>query len=162
MLNLLVWVLGSFQQDTSYYTYEKSYHWSLYDITQGLIAIGSVFKNQSNNHNIFICGLVPCNESVLINRLIINEVNDLLKSKCLVKSFHFTNQNNGWTLDNNGTLGFSLFYSDALHLVEKGNFKLDKSILKAIDSNSNMILKYSMLQFKRMWLPTIAISSNQM
>ena len=162
MLNLLVWDLGSFQQDTHYYTSEKSYHWSLYDITQGLIAIGSVFKNQSNNHNIFICGLVPCNESVLINRLIINEVNDLLKSKCLVKSFHFINQNNGWTLDNNGTLGFSLFYSDALHLVEKGNFKLDKSILKAIDSNSNMILKYSMLQFKRMWLPTIAISSNQM
>ena len=32
---------------------------------------------------------------------------------------------------------FSLFYSDALHLVEKGNLKLGKSILKAIDSNSN-------------------------
>ena len=105
MLNLSVWVLGSFQQDASYYTYEKSDHWSLYDITQGLIAIGSVFKNQSTNHNIFICGLL-CNESVLINRLIINEVNDLLKSKCVVKIFHFINQNNGSTLDNNGTLGF--------------------------------------------------------
>ena len=32
---------------------------------------------------------------------------------------------------------FSLFYSDALHLVEKGNLKLDKSILKRIDSNIN-------------------------
>ena len=32
---------------------------------------------------------------------------------------------------------FSLFYSDGLHLVEKGNLKLGKSILKAIDSNSN-------------------------
>ena len=31
----------------------------------------------------------------------------------------------------------SLFYSDGLHLVEKGNLKLGKSILKAIDSNSN-------------------------
>ena len=38
---------------------------------------------------------------------------------------------------NNGALYFSLFYSDGLHLVEKGNLKLGKSILKAIDSNSN-------------------------
>ena len=71
-----------------------------------------------------------------INRLIINEEKDLLKSKSLVKSFHFINQNNGWTL-NNGTLDFSLFYSDALHLVQKGNLKLGKSVLKAIDSNSS-------------------------
>ena len=101
-----------------------------------MIAIGSVFKNQSSNPNIFICGLLPRDESFSINRLIINEVNDLLKYKCFVKSFHFINLNNGWTL-NNGTLDFSLFYSDALHLVEKGNLKLGKSVLKAIDSFSN-------------------------
>ena len=34
-------------------------------------------------------------------------------------------------------MDFSLFYSDGLHLVEKGNLKLGQSILKAIDSNSN-------------------------
>ena len=68
--------------------------------------------------------------------LILNEVNNLLKSKCLVKSFHFINQNNGWTL-NNGTLFFLLFYSDSLYLVEKCNLKLGKSFLKATDSNSN-------------------------
>ena len=107
-----------------------------YDIAQGLIALSSVFKNQSSNPNLLVCGLLPCDESFSINRLIINEVNDLLKYKCFVKSFHFINLNNGWTL-NNGTLDFSLFYSDALHLVEKGNLKLGKSILKAIDSNSN-------------------------
>ena len=109
---------------------------SPYDIAQGLIAIGSVFKSQSSNPNIFICGILPRDESFSINRLIINEVNDLLKSKCLVKSFHFINQNNGWTL-NNGALDFSLLYSDGLHLVEKGNLKFGKSILKVIDSNSN-------------------------
>ena len=37
----------------------------------------------------------------------------------------------------NGALNFSLFFSDGLHLVEKSNLKLGKSILKAIDSNSN-------------------------
>ena len=84
------------------------------DIAQGLIAIGSVFKNQSSNPNIFICGILPRDESFSISRLIINEVNDLLKSKCLVKSFYFINQNDGWTL-NNGALDFSLFYSDGLH-----------------------------------------------
>ena len=78
----------------------------------------------------------PCDGSCSINRLIVNEVNDLLESKCLVKSFHFINQNNGCTL-NNGALDFSLFFSDGLHLVEKGNLKLGKSILKVIDSNSN-------------------------
>ena len=109
---------------------------SPYDIAQGLIVIGSVFNNQSSNPNIFICGLLPQDESFFINRLIINEEKDLLISKSLVKSFHFINQNNGWTL-NNGTLDFSLFYSDALHLVQKGNLKLGKSVLKAIDSNSS-------------------------
>ena len=56
-----------------------------YDIAQGLIAIGSVFKNQSSNLNIFICGILSRDESFSVNRLIINEVNDILKSKCLVK-----------------------------------------------------------------------------
>ena len=68
---------------------------SPYDIVQALIVIGSVFNNQSSNPNIFICGLLPQDESFCINRLIINEENDLLKSKSLVKSFHFINQNNG-------------------------------------------------------------------
>ena len=34
-------------------------------------------------------------------------------------------------------MAFPLFYSDSLHLVDKDNLKLAKSILKAIDSNSN-------------------------
>ena len=47
--------------------------------------------------------------------------------------FHFIDQSKGWTLDND-TLDFSLLYSDGLHLIKKGNLKLGKSILKAIDS----------------------------
>ena len=93
------------------------------------------FKNQSSNCNIFICGILPHNESFTSYRLIINEVNNLLKFKCLVNNFHFWNQNTGWTL-NNGAPDFLLFYSDGLNLVEKGNAKLGKYILKATDSNS--------------------------
>ena len=104
-----------------------------YDIVQGLIAIGSSFKNRFNNPNIFICGLLPRDEYVSINRVIIDEMNDLLSFKYSVNDFHFVDQSKGWAL-HNGTLDFSLFYSDDLHLVQKGNLKLGKSILKAIDS----------------------------
>ena len=41
------------------------------------------------------------------------------------------------TRKNTRALDFSLFDSDGFHLVEKGNLKLDKSILKATDSSSN-------------------------
>ena len=90
------------------------------------IDIGSVFKNQSSNPNIFICGILPppCSESFLINKLIINEVNDLLKSKFPVKNFHYINQSARWTM-NNGVL-------NDLHLIEKPNLKLGKPILKAL------------------------------
>ena len=68
--------------------------------------------------------------------MIINEVNDLLKSKGSVANLHLINQSNGWTL-NNAPLDLSLFYSDGLHLFEKGNLKLGKWILKGIDFKSN-------------------------
>ena len=99
-----------------------------YDIVQGLIVIGSVFKNQCNNPNIFICGLLPRNEYVSVNRVIIDEINYLLSFRCSVNNFHFIDRSKGWTLDN-GTLDFSLLYSDGLHLVQKGNLKLGKSTI---------------------------------
>ena len=102
-------------------------------IVQGLIAIGSSFKIQFNYPNIFFCGLLPSDESISINRVIIDETNDFLSFKCSENNFHFIDQSNGWTL-NNGTLDFLLFYSDGLHLVEKGYLELGKSILKAVDS----------------------------
>ena len=103
------------------------------DIVQGLIATDSSFKSRFNNPNIFICGSLPCDECFSINRVIIDEINDPLSFKCSVNNFHFIDQSNRQTL-NNGTLDFSLFYSDGLHLVEKSNLELGKSILKAIDS----------------------------
>ena len=60
-----------------------------------------------------------------------HSISDVLNTP--VNNFNFINQSKGWTLDN-GTLDFSLFYSDGLHLVQKGNLKLGKSILKAIAS----------------------------
>ena len=66
---------------------------SPYDIVQGLIAINSVFKNSSSNPNIFICGILPCDESFSISRLITNEVNNLLKIKMFSYKFSFYKSN---------------------------------------------------------------------
>ena len=63
--------------------------------------------------------------------MIIDEINDLLSSKCSVNNFHFIDQSNGWTSDN-GILDFLLFYLDGLHLVQNGNLEFGKSILKAV------------------------------
>ena len=98
-----------------------------------MTGIGSSFRNGCNNPNVFICRLLPRDEYVSVNRVIIDEINDLLSFKCFVNNFHFIDQSKGWALDN-GTLDFSLFYSDGLHLIEKGNLKLGKSILKVIDA----------------------------
>ena len=77
--------------------------------------------------------ILPCDECFSINRVIIGEINNLLSFKCSVNRFQFIDQSNRWTL-NNDTLDFLLIYSDDLHLVEKGNLELGKSILNAIDS----------------------------
>ena len=51
-----------------------------HDTAQGLIVIGSSFKNRFNNPNVFICGLLPRDECFSINRVIIDEINDILVS----------------------------------------------------------------------------------
>ena len=104
-----------------------------HDIIQGFIAIGSSFKNRFNNPNIFICGLLSCDEYFSINGVIIDEINKLLSFKFSVNNFHFIDESNGWIL-NNGTFDFLLFYLYSLHFVEKGNLELGMSILKVIDS----------------------------
>ena len=103
---------------------------SLHDIVQGLIAVGSSFKNQFNNPNIFIRGLLPQGECFPITRFIIDEINNPISFKCAANNFYFIDQ----VMGGHNTLDFSLFYLDGLHLVEEGNLKVGKSILKAIDS----------------------------
>ena len=73
----------------------------------------------------FIYGIFPRDETFLVKRLIINNVNVRRIFKFSVKSFHSINQNNGWTV-NQGALDFLLFYSDGLHLVKRGNLRLGK------------------------------------
>ena len=45
------------------------------DIVNGLIKIASCFKQRNNAINVFICGILSCDDTSLINRLLIKETN---------------------------------------------------------------------------------------
>ena len=108
------------------------------DIANSIISIGSILQTKSSGINVSICGLIPRDEGWSVNRVLINEVNEILKHQCNINGFAFIFQDNGWTFAN-GSLDCSLFYKDMLHLIEKGNVKLAKSITLSITSRYNHI-----------------------
>ena len=59
------------------------------DIVNGLIKIASRFKQGNNTINVFICGILPRDDASLINRLLIKESNNILKSSCFVNHINF-------------------------------------------------------------------------
>ena len=107
----------------------------------------------------FICGL-PSRECFFINsHYWWNKQSSQFQR---FRKSHFVDQINGWTL-NNGTLDFSLFYSDDLHLVEKCNLELTVTInfhlfaefseIKINNENSfiiNVIINEESLFWKRL------------
>ena len=67
-----------------------------------------------------------------MNRILIKEINIILKCKFAFHRFNFIEPEQGWT-DNNDVLDPSLFYQYNLHLIQKGNIKLSESIITAIE-----------------------------
>ena len=111
---------------------------SPHDIADGVIETASVFKQKySTSVNICICGLLPRDESCSINRVIIDQVNDILLYKCVNEGFYFIDQSNGWT-HGNGKLSFKLYYKDYVHLIENGNAKLAMSLCSNMVLNNNI------------------------
>ena len=124
---------------------------SPHDIADGVIETASVFKQKyPTSLNIYICGLLPRDESCSINRVIIDQVNDILKYKCVNEGFYFIDQSNGWTHDN-GELNFKLYYKDSVHLIENDNAKLAMSLC------SNIIL-IKMFQNSIIYIPIVFTS----
>ena len=105
---------------------------ALDDITDGIIEIGPTVKRLCSSDNVFICGVLPSDCYWSINRVYITDVNEFLELKCVWFSFSYIGQNNDWNLAN-GSLNPDLFYSDKVHLVEKRNSELSKSIHKSIE-----------------------------
>ena len=110
------------------------YQDSLEDIENDLIIIASCFKQGSNSMNVFICGILPRDDISSINRLLIKESKNILKSSCYLNHINLINQNTNW-INMSDSLKPDLFYSDKLHLLEKENFILAKSIYISVKNH---------------------------
>ena len=101
------------------------------DIADCIISIGSIFRKKSNDINVSACVLILRDECWSVNRVLINEVDEILKYQCNINGFAFNFQYYGWTLAN-GSLDCSLFYKDLLHLFEQGNVNQANSMTLTI------------------------------
>ena len=90
------------------------------DIANGLIKIASCFKQGNNAINVFFCGILPRDDTSSINRLLMKEINNILKSSCSVNHIIFIDQDENW-IQMSVSLKLDLFYLAKLHLVEKGS-----------------------------------------
>ena len=89
-----------------------------------------LFSKRSSKIKIFIFGILPRDECCSVSRMLIKEINTILKCKCAFHSFNFIEQEQGWT-NNKDTLDLSLLYHDKLHLIQKQNIKLSELIIIA-------------------------------
>ena len=118
---------------------------SLEDIADGIIEIAQTFQSKYNSINIAIGGILPPDASWSINRVLIKEVNEILKEKCFKLFFIYISYDSCWTAAN-GSLNPDLFFLDNVHLVEKGNLKLAESIFSSI-GNCNRVTCNKQKQF---------------
>ena len=79
------------------------------DIADGVIEIAETFQSKYNSINIAIGGILPRDASWSINRVLIKEVNKILKEKCSRLFFIYINCDSCWTVAN-GSLNPDLFF----------------------------------------------------
>ena len=101
------------------------------DIADGIVEIAQTFQSSYNSIDIAIGVILPRDASWSINRVLIKEVNQILKAKCSKLFFIYIGYDSCWTFAN-GSVNPELFFSDNVHLVEKTNLKLAESIFSSI------------------------------
>ena len=62
-----------------------------------LLRLDIVLKSDTITFNVFICGLLPRDEYIPVDRVYIIETNKISKVKCLLKKFIFNDQDKYWT-----------------------------------------------------------------
>ena len=90
------------------------------------------FKKRHHSH--------PCDECTSINCVYATETNKILKVKCSLNKFFFIDQDTYWTQPN-GCLSSDMFYLDKLHLMEKGNMVLAKSICRSMEHSHTIMTR---------------------
>ena len=73
------------------------------DIGDCIIGIGSTFQ-KSSGINVSVCSLMLRDECWSVNRVLINEVNEILKHQCNVNGFAFIFQDHGLTFANGSSI----------------------------------------------------------
>ena len=81
---------------------------TLLDIADCIVNIGSCLCEKFSSVNVFICRLIPRDDSWSANRVLIKDVNRILKDLCLKHDSSYIDQNNDWTLPT-GDLDSSVF-----------------------------------------------------
>ena len=62
------------------------------DITNGLLKIASCFRQRNNSTNVLICGILSCEDTSSVNRLLIKETNNISKTSFSVYHINFIHQ----------------------------------------------------------------------
>ena len=70
------------------------------DIADCIDKIVFCFHEKSSGVKVFICGLIPRDESWSVNSVLIKDVNRILKDLCLKHDFSYIDESNDWTLPN--------------------------------------------------------------
>ena len=129
------------------------------DIADGILEIARSFKINYGCVNVIICGILPRDDSWFVNRVFIKKVNQILKLKCYESSYTFVGYDSGWT-PANGSLNADLYYSDRLHLVEKGYLKLAESIFNSIEVPNDFICRNHNNKFSNSYKMAVSFKLN--
>ena len=129
------------------------------DIADGIPEIARSFKTNYSCVNAIIFGILPRDDSWSVNRVSIKKVNQILKLKCYESSCTFVSYDSGWSLAN-GFLNADLYYSDRLHLVEKGNLKLAESIFNSIEVPNDFICRNHNNKFSKSYKMAVSFKLN--
>ena len=127
------------------------------DIADGVIEIAETFQSKYNSINIAIGGILPRDASWYINRVLIKEVNEILKEKCSRLFFIYISYDSCWTVAND-SFNPELFFLD-VHLVEQGNLKLAESIFSSIE-NCNGVTCNDQKQFLMSYKMAVSFKLN--
>lgn len=107
------------------------------EIANGVMSCGLVLQESRPDLKIVITGLLPRDLQNSRRRIKIIETNKFLKKYCKqFMNFTYMEQDSDWVLAD-GVLNEHLYYSDHLHLVEKGNNKFATSITNTLIKIAN-------------------------
>lgn len=107
------------------------------EIAQGILAIVDFIRNKKPKVNIIVCGILPRDLYPSSRRDKIDDVNEELfeyisfSEELRDENVFFLPPEKGWTVKGD-MLDESLYFTDHLHLVEEGDEKLAKSIVRLV------------------------------